>query len=383
MNSNDTLFEVTIEQLYHAAALSNADIIMGNYADLVDGQFYFYSFGDGWKLHDISISEYLQRNATWDPMELRVYGSIYGRLYRKQLFNVIEESNLAELNWRLALNAKSISYLNYPSYVYCKRTVTVQSYYEAALISFQQLMKEAQKIEGFSLDEAKQNYCQLLANFVELLKSEGAIDESKRVYQMLVTAERGIIPLLDLPSTNFTIISDNCIAGVIYQQLGLPYLTPFVGLFILPEDYYKLTKNLYYYMSQEILFDEELAWFSKGNYYYPVGHLGDVTIHFLHYKTNEEARSKWNRRKNRMNWSNIYFKFDNNDSPTKELLQKIDRLPYHNKIILVHRDLQLINQVIIPSDESATEVGWVDDPLQKFDVIKWLKNGGNDLSVHS
>ena len=41
----------------------------------------------------------------------------------------------------------------------------------------------------------------------------------------------------------------------------------------------------------------------------PLGKLDDVEIVFLHYATKEEAEEKWNRRKQRINWENIYYKF--------------------------------------------------------------------------
>ena len=43
-----------------------------------------------------------------------------------------------------------------------------------------------------------------------------------------------------------------------------------------------------------------------------------------------------------MNWNNIYFKFDNKDGISDELLEKIDQLPYHNKIILVQLLISIV-----------------------------------------
>ena len=50
----------------------------------------------------------------------------------------------------------------------------------------------------------------------------------------------------------FTIISNNCWGGMIYESYGLQKQTPTVGLFIMPDDYIKFLRNLREYVSQEI-----------------------------------------------------------------------------------------------------------------------------------
>ena len=60
------------------------------------------------------------------------------------------------------------------------------------------------------------------------------------------------IPRRRLKNKNFTIICDNCWAGKVYQELGLPYQTPFVGMFIFSPDYIKMLKNLKHYLSGNI-----------------------------------------------------------------------------------------------------------------------------------
>lgn len=374
-----SMFEESIEKLYYTAALTDADITMGNYADYSDGQFYFYNFGQDWIVKSVSKETYLENNATSEVATSSLYGSLDGKLFHKRLFNNLMTWISSQLNWRLAIEAQTIAYVNYPTSVRISRQIPVQSYYKESLQSFQELMKVGQSLSNFSIEKAKKHYIQLLANYSEWLKNEGAIKESNRVYQMLITAENGIFPFLDLLSLDFTIISNNCVGGLIYKQMGLPYTTPFVGLFILPEDYYRLTKDIRSYLELPIVFDEELKLFQLGQYFYPVGHLGDVTLHFLHYESVEEARDKWNRRKKRMNWNNIYFKFDNKDGITDELLEKVDQLPYHNKIILVHKKYpQLTHQQVVEvSDEN--EVGIINTPLQAWDVISWLNKGGNKL----
>ena len=60
-------------------------------------------------------------------------------------------------------------------------------------------------------------------------------------------------------------------------------------------------------------------------------------------------------------------------------MEKVDQLPYYNKIILVQKKYpQLTHQQVVEgSDEN--EVGIINTPLQVWDVISWLNKGENKL----
>ena len=55
------------------------------------------------------------------------------------------------------------------------------------------------------------------------------------------------VPRRRLRNKEFTIICDNCWAGKVYSELGIPYQTPFVGLFIFSPDYIKLLNNFNFF----------------------------------------------------------------------------------------------------------------------------------------
>ena len=48
--------------------------------------------------------------------------------------------------------------------------------------------------------------------------------------------------------TDFTIISNNCWSGIIYESYGLPKQSPTVGMFFMAEEYLKFVSNLKYYV---------------------------------------------------------------------------------------------------------------------------------------
>ena len=70
---------------------------------------------------------------------------------------------------------------------------------------------------------------------------------------------------------------------------------------------------------------------------YPVGILNNLyTLHFIHYKSFEEAVETWSRRTSRMDKNEPYIILVETASCKYEDLIKFDKLPYKNKIALVH-----------------------------------------------
>lgn len=162
---------------------------------------------------------------------------------------------------------------------------------------------------------------------------------------------------------DFTIISNNCWGGTIYQSYGLKYNTPTVGLFFMAEDYIKFIYNIKEYLKYELDFIE----FEESKKYkitqellsYPVAKLKDIEIYFMHYKTKEEAKQKWERRCQRINWDKILFKFSNQNSCTKEHIKKFLELPEKNKICFVNKNYDIdkvikIDQLINSEDIKAS-----------------------------
>ena len=64
---------------------------------------------------------------------------------------------------------------------------------------------------------------------------------------------------------DFSIISNNCYAGIVYQYLGLKYNTPTIGLFFFSDEYIKFLEKFNYYIKQELTFID-----SKDSKYYPL-----------------------------------------------------------------------------------------------------------------
>lgn len=162
----------------------------------------------------------------------------------------------------------------------------------------------------------------------------------KRIYEKTVLKVVKKVRYAFLKNRDFTIISNNCWGGHIYQYFDMQYNTPTVGLTFFADEYIKFVSNLKHYLNCELTFipKKESKYYDiykDKEKYYPIGKLDDIEIVFLHYKSEEEAYQKWNRRKARMNWDNLIVKFNDMNQATDEHILQFDKLPYKNKICFV------------------------------------------------
>lgn len=189
-----------------------------------------------------------------------------------------------------------------------------------------------------------------------------------------------------LKNKDFSIISNNCVGGFIYKKFGLSYLTPTVGTFFYSEHYIKFLSNFEYYIRQPLKFISVAKYpgstASLNKKHYPIGLLGDdVEIHFMHYKTREEALEKWTRRRDRMNFNNLFFIYSDRDSFKEDFLDTYEKLPFERKIFFSSKPRANRKSVVYVQDyEKDFQVGESEHngKYQKYiDIIKWL-NGEAD-----
>lgn len=113
-----------------------------------------------------------------------------------------------------------------------------------------------------------------------------------------------------ISSEDFTIISNNCWGGFIYQSYNLKYNTPTIGLFFMAEDYINFLidiKNIIYRDIKFINYKDSKyynhfkEWDKFGTYPIGIFEGSDIEIHFLHYSSEEKVITDWNRRVSRIN----------------------------------------------------------------------------------
>lgn len=190
----------------------------------------------------------------------------------------------------------------------------------------------------------------------------------------------GVINNSRIRNKDVTVISNNCWAGIYYRNNNLEYLSPTLGLFFMAEEYIKFIYNIKYYIEQDIEFislDESKykEYLKKLNYNSPIGKIKDVEIMFLHYENKEEARKKWNRRKQRINWDKIVYKFSDQNMCTYKHLKKFQEFEAKNKICFTTRKYEDIDSIQIKDFEKCENVS---DDIKKYkkyiNIYKYINN---------
>ena len=155
-----------------------------------------------------------------------------------------------------------------------------------------------------------------------------------------------------LRSSRVTIISDNCWGGIVYKTLGLECISPFKNLFLKEEHYLKLLSDFQYYMEQELRF----AYYCEDEVKkvkYPVMCLGDVEIHFNHDVDGEAATQKWERRKEKINYDNLFVEMYTKDVEAARRFSQLDA--YEKKLCFVNFETDIECCMKLDSKEKESE----------------------------
>ncbi len=178
-----------------------------------------------------------------------------------------------------------------------------------------------------------------------------------------------------LKNKEFTILSCNCAAGIIYHRYDQPFLTPTINLWIDQKEFLKFVSDLDYYLAQKLHF-------IKTDAGYPVAECGDIKIWFNHYTNERDAEKKWEERKKRIRRDNLFLLMSERDGITREDILKFGEIPCRNRVIFTSQRYEDIPYAcFLPPYEGEEQVGYY---LQKnpitdqtvmeryFDITKWL-----------
>lgn len=134
-----------------------------------------------------------------------------------------------------------------------------------------------------------------------------------------------------LQRSRLSILSVNCFGGLFSNELGLPFFSPFVNLFLGNTDFIKFLHKPHEYLKQELIYKGK-TFDSRKTFEFPVAMLGNIALNMMHYKTFEESVDAWEKRKRRINWDNLFIM---TWSTNREELEQFDKLPYDKKVCFV------------------------------------------------
>ncbi|OOH85798.1 exopolysaccharide biosynthesis protein [Pasteurellaceae bacterium 15-036681] len=179
-----------------------------------------------------------------------------------------------------------------------------------------------------------------------------------------------------LKNSEFSVISSNCNGALILHDLGQKFNSPFVNLYLEPNDFIKYLQNISHYMQSELIFE-------KTERPYPVGKLDDIVIYFMHYHSEQEAKEKWIERATRINMDNLFVIFTDRDGCSYQNLVDFENLPYPNKVVFTHKHYpELKSAFYIKGFEQSHQVGDLFDYAgffgkkyyDQFDYVEWFNH---------
>lgn len=186
-----------------------------------------------------------------------------------------------------------------------------------------------------------------------------------------------------LKNSDFTIFANECAGGVMYSDLGLEFKSPTINLYIRPSDFVRFMESPQYYLSKT------MTEVMESGLPYPVGRLEDIHIFFVHYKSFREAEEKWNIRKERINWENVYVIMSDRYCLPYDYRKRFEELPYKNKVLLSVKAYPEITSTRLLKKNNDTVCVGVSAHIQNvfgkrlyqyaknFNYISWL-NGGRE-----
>lgn len=186
-----------------------------------------------------------------------------------------------------------------------------------------------------------------------------------------------------LKNDNFTIITNTCIAGVMYHKLGKQFLSPTINLWMYDVEFYRFVHNMDYYFAQPLKF------VNVGETY-PTAYCGDVLIYFNHYHSEEEADAKWKERIKRINKDNLFIicadrPLEDIDITHEDILSLKD-IPCRGKVVFstkkyddvdyivpYRRDVKGDYVAVYMNDRTKYTRRWLWESA--FDWVHWLNTG--------
>ena len=188
-----------------------------------------------------------------------------------------------------------------------------------------------------------------------------------------------------LINTAPTFLCPNCIGGILFHDLGLQFRSPTVNLMIFQTDFVKFVLHMDDYLAQK------LSFFKHPKYDFPCAQLGDITLHFTHYHTEEEAAQKWAERSARIDRDSLFVFLEERDGLTREDILRLGSIHARGLVVFTANAYPDIPYaLLIPKYAADGEVGnilaksyWDDSHEYEkyFDFVKWFNDADGDFDI--
>lgn len=166
------------------------------------------------------------------------------------------------------------------------------------------------------------------------------LDNRRRVLSRIVKKK------IDL--SDVSIISMNCIGGILYHDCNAKFLSPTIDLFFEASDFIKFINNLDLYLSEK----PKVIMGSR----FPIGVLGDIKLYFMHYKSAEEALKKWEERKKRINKDKIFVIMVERNGFNKGNFESFNNIKYPKLLFTKTKEFSCDDSLYMPEYKNEPQL---------------------------
>lgn len=154
----------------------------------------------------------------------------------------------------------------------------------------------------------------------------------KTVKKILLYNRHRMFKNIKLLNTDVSILSNCCIGGTMYNDLGLRFLSPTINLFFGHHGFIDFVNHIDEYKDAELINTGRFD-IGENGIHGPICLLNKhglptIEIHFLHYASFEEARDKWIERYNRINKDKIFLVIEAKDEHEHGIIDEYVSLNY-------------------------------------------------------
>ena len=141
----------------------------------------------------------------------------------------------------------------------------------------------------------------------------------------------------ELRHANLSILSAGWWAGIAYHKLGLPELSPTVGMYTSEENFINFLPEARWHMKKDLHF-ERTEYNADLGINFPVFWLDGTQWFMNSFTSDADALEAWNTRKDKINWSNVLVTMH---TASPAVLERFDCLPYPKKACFVPFETEL------------------------------------------
>lgn len=198
-----------------------------------------------------------------------------------------------------------------------------------------------------------------------------------------------------LINQNFTLFSNNCNGGFIYHDFGMKFNSPTINMFFYLDHYFTFLENWEKYIKLDLMECKQPLY--EPDFKYPIANLGDnvelpmIELHFMHYKNFYQAKEKWDQRKKRINFNNLFAIFSFFEDTDVDWLKRFDSIPIKNKIAFTNKPYPEFSSAFYIPGYEKNGLGGLGEynnlfgrrKYDHFNFIDWFNSNQDNLKQKS